>query len=239
MAKPVFKGMGGETALCVCEENWEYVVGGTDDDFASPSSTQREGARARVFRVSWPWSFSALEVTQQQSYQPLRNPSRQERDYTEHKRRRRAWGGTAAAHPITHLQLGAGEPWLPLEASPVSTSSPSIMQPTLMGAGGNWPAVPHPPSFCFLHWNSSTTSSWPTKVWTGVFKSKTFHKSRLFSLRSWGTITVTNPLLKGCGEKGKSRHHSRGHPLNPELPSLEFSPNLNKLPTWGTFFQIS
>lgn len=52
MAKPVFKGMGGETALCVCEENWEYVVGGTDDDFASPSSTQREGARARVFRVS-------------------------------------------------------------------------------------------------------------------------------------------------------------------------------------------
>lgn len=51
VAKPVFKGMGGETALCVCEENWEYVVGGTDDDFASPSSTQGEGARARVFRV--------------------------------------------------------------------------------------------------------------------------------------------------------------------------------------------
>lgn len=60
------------------------------------------------------------------------------------------------------------------------------------------------PSFCFLHWNSNTTSSCPTNVWTGVFKSKTFHRRRLFSLRSWGTITVTKPLLKGYGKKGKS-----------------------------------
>lgn len=51
VAKLVFKGMGGETALFVCEENWKYVVGGTDDDCASPSSTQGEGATARVFRV--------------------------------------------------------------------------------------------------------------------------------------------------------------------------------------------
>lgn len=57
------------------------------------------------------------------------------------------------------------------------------------------------PSFCFLHWNSSTTSSCPTKVWTGVFKSKTFQRRRLFSRRSWGTITVTSPLLKGLKEK--------------------------------------
>ena len=89
----------------------------------------------------------------------------------------------------------------------------------------SWRSPSHPPSFCFLHWNSSTTSSWPTKVWTGVFKSKTFHKSRLFSLRSWGTITVTNPLLKGCGKRGKSRHCSRENPLSLELPTLEFSPN--------------
>lgn len=60
------------------------------------------------------------------------------------------------------------------------------------------------PSFCFLHWNSSTTSSCPTKVWTGVFKSKTFQRRRLFSRRSWGTITVTSPLLKGLREKHPS-----------------------------------
>ena len=47
VAKPIFKGLGGETPLCVCEENWEYVVGGTDDDPASPSSRDGEG------RIPW------------------------------------------------------------------------------------------------------------------------------------------------------------------------------------------
>lgn len=37
------QGDGGETALCVCEENWEYVVGGTDDDFPLHHPHQHRG----------------------------------------------------------------------------------------------------------------------------------------------------------------------------------------------------
>lgn len=40
------------------------------------------------------------------------------------------------------------------------------------------------PSFCGRHWNSSTTSSCPTKAWTGLLRSSVLHSKRLFSLLS-------------------------------------------------------
>ena len=48
------------------------------------------------------------------------------------------------------------------------------------------------------------------------------------------------PVAERLRRERKSRHHSRGDLLSLELPSLEFSPNLNKLddgrpqPTCGT-----
>lgn len=56
-----------------------------------------------------------------------------------------------------------------------------------------------PPWLTRRHSNSSTTSVWPTKVWTGAAWLLIFHRRRLFSpLRNWGTTTVTSPSPNGC-----------------------------------------
>ena len=60
-----------------------------------------------------------------------------------------------------------------------------------------------PSSLWDLHWNSNTTSLWPTNVLTGdaigEFMFRMFHNDKLFSPRlSWGTVTVTRPSPNGC-----------------------------------------
>lgn len=55
------------------------------------------------------------------------------------------------------------------------------------------------PSFRCRHWNSSTTSVWPTNVYIGVLRFDVFHSKRLFSpRRNCGTTIVTKPSPKGC-----------------------------------------
>lgn len=54
------------------------------------------------------------------------------------------------------------------------------------------------PSFRCLHWNSSTTSVWPTNVYIGELRFDVFHNKRLFSpRRNCGTTIVTKPSPKG------------------------------------------
>lgn len=52
-------------------------------------------------------------MTQQQSYQPLRSPFQAGERLHRTQEKKTGLCETAAAHPITHLQLGAGEPWTP------------------------------------------------------------------------------------------------------------------------------
>ena len=67
-----------------------------------------------------------------------------------------------------------------------------------------------PASACERHWNSRTTSLWPTNVCTGegagADRSKEFHRDKLCSpRRSCGTTAVTRPSPNGCkfsDEKG-------------------------------------
>lgn len=208
VAKPTFKAMGSKRPQCVFEQNWDYVgvarakgqgFLGMTPEFSSSGSDPT--ARLPTCYRSLPCRRKNAQDTREEEGNWGKNHS-----HTSFHPPASEGGGTLTPAPEPALA-----PHPPLR-SLVNRAREEMGQRSLY----------HPPSFCFLHWNSSTTSSWPTKVWTGVFRSKTFHKSRLFSLRSWGTITVTNPLLNGYGRKEKSSNYSRENQPRSQLPKLEF-----------------
>lgn len=119
--------MGWE--VCVRDEKRESVVGSTNDDLGSPSSTEWQGQLSGASQGSDPKVFQPYKWSDSKSINFLQISFTQERDYTEHKRREP--GRTAACTPIYDERCWY--PWRSGSSSPAPYGT-SSSQPNLTGA---------------------------------------------------------------------------------------------------------